>query len=405
MKNNIYGDMLIGKKVRYSLDTHETGLNNNVLVVGTSGAGKTTGIVIPNLLEMAGSYVICDPKGSLYRRYGDYMREHGYQVRRLSFFKPEESCGYNFFSYIRSSQDVQRMAHMLVCGDTKAYKAVDPFWEQARETLLSSIIGYLYVYRGPGDQNMKMVTRMLENCEYRTLDSSMMDKIMGEVERKDPESFVCHQYRKVRCAAERTWCSVVVTLQALFGRYDIPKVAKMLEVDQVDIRGIGREKTALFVEVSDTDRSMDMLANVFFTQVMQELCKYADEQEDGRLPVDVRFFLDDFATNCKIVDFPKMIASIRSRGISAVLMLQAESQLIQMYGDDGRTIIGNCDTYVYLGGNDIETAMSVSSRTDKPLTQILEMPVRSMWIFRRGQAPRYEMIWREFDRDVMDAER
>ena len=160
----------------------------------------------------------------------------------------------------------------------------------------------------------------------------------------------------------------------------------MLASDDVDLVSIGRRKTALFVVVSDTDRSLDELVNIFYTQAMNELCMFADNRcKNNRLPVDVRFILDDFATNSLIDDFPKMIASIRSRGISTMLMIQAESPLTAAYGDDGKTIIGNCDTYIYLGGNDVETAEQVAKRCNLPLQKILEMPVGTNWIFRRGQ--------------------
>ena len=172
------------------------------------------------------------------------------------------------------------------------------------------------------------------------------------------------------------------------GKYDFEELNRMLETDELDIASIGQRKRALFVIVSDTDRSMDGLANLFYAQAMNELCMYADESCVGnRLPVDVRFVLDDFATNCKIAGFPSMISNIRSRGISAMLMIQAESQLEQGYGADGKTIVANCDTYVYLGGNDIDTAKRVAERCDLPYRKILNMPIGTNWIFRRGQEP------------------
>lgn len=167
----------------------------------------------------------------------------------------------------------------------------------------------------------------------------------------------------------------------------------MMEENDIDFAAIGQEKTAVFVTVSDTDRSMDSLVNMFFTQTMQALCDYADNAcPNNRLPVPVRFILDDFATNCRIEEFPRMISSIRSRGISVMLMIQAESQLRQGYGHDGKTIISNCDTYVYLGGNDVETAQAVSVRCDKSLKQVLYMPVGSCWVFRRGSQPVYTKL-------------
>jgi type IV secretion system protein VirD4 len=172
------------------------------------------------------------------------------------------------------------------------------------------------------------------------------------------------------------------------GRFDTPELNEMTATDDLCISSIGKQKTALFVVVSDTDRSLDGLVNVFFTQAMNELCRVADREcEDNCLPVPVRFILDDFATNCKIEEFPRMIASIRSRGISTMLMIQAESQLTESFGGDGKTIIGNCDTYVYLGGNDVDTAKAVAERCDVPVKKVLNMPVQTNWIFRRGQAP------------------
>lgn len=171
--------------------------------------------------------------------------------------------------------------------------------------------------------------------------------------------------------------------------------------DTIDITSIGKEKTAVFVVVSDTDRSLDGLVNMFFTQAMNELCRYADKEcDNNELPVNVRFILDDFATNCKINEFPRMIASIRSRGISTMLMIQSESQLMQGYAEDGKTIIANCDTYVYMGGNDVSTAQAVAERMDVPVKKILNMPVGTHWIFRRGEEAKNGV---NFDLKVFEA--
>ena len=210
---------------------------------------------------------------------------------------------------------------------------------------------------------------------------------MLDVEAAAPESFALSQYKKFRVAASRTLRSILITVNAHLGTFDIPGLRRITRTDTVDLPSIGKEKTALFVNVSDTDRSLDGLVNIFFTQAMHELVRCADSQEDSRLPVPVRFILDDFATNCMIVDFPKMISSIRSREISAMLMIQSEGQLEQSYERGSSTIISNCDTYVYLGGNDLRTAKAIAERTDLPLKNILNMPVGSNWIFRRGEEP------------------
>ena len=195
-------------------------------------------------------------------------------------------------------------------------------------------------------------------------------------------------FSKFRIAADKTLKSILISVNARIGLFDVPEINKMLKSDTIDIVSIGERKTALFVVVSDTDRSLDGLVNIFFSQTMNELCRHADRECKGNmLPVPTRFILDDFATNVKINEFPRMIASIRSRGISTMLMIQAESQLAEAYGNDGKTIIGNCDTYIYMGGNDVDTAKAVADRCDMPVKKILNMPVGTSWIFRRGQAP------------------
>lgn len=182
--------------------------------------------------------------------------------------------------------------------------------------------------------------------------------------------------------------SILITLNAHLNKYECPEIIELTSTNDFDIASMGEQKTALFVVNSDTDRSLDGIVNLFFTQAMNELCWHADKHcVNNALPVPVRFIMDDFATNCVIQDFPRMIASIRSRNISTMLMIQAESQLEAQFGQDAKTIIGNCDTYIYLGGNDIKTASAVAERCDQPMKKILNMPVGTNWIFRRGEAP------------------
>ena len=384
--------MILGQDRYYSLDSYETKVNNNVLVVGTSGAGKTRSIVTPNLLQAIGSYVVSDPKGNLYKKYKRYLREQGYVVKKLDFTDPKHSAHYNFFRYINSTQDIVKIAHMLIYQRKGGYH-IDPFWDQASQLLVQAVIAYLRERCKPGDQSLHSVLRIINlyqaegNLEEN---KTTLDRMMEELGRRNPDSYALSTYTKFRVAANKTLRSIMISVNARLGLFDTPEISEMTKSDDIDFASIGKRKTALFVTVSDTDRSLDGLVNIFFTQAMNELCRYADmECEDNRLPVPVRFILDDFATNCKIEEFPRMIASIRSRGISAMIMIQAESQLTEGYGDDGKTIIGNCDTYVYLGGNDVETAKAVAARCDMPVKKILNMPVETNWIFRRGQMPVY----------------
>lgn len=386
--------MILAQDRYYSLDCMETRRNNNVLVVGAAGAGKTRSIVTPNLLQATGSYIVSDPKGNLYKKYGPYLASKGYKVRCLDFVHPERSVHYNCLNYVHNSQDIVKIATMLVY-QRKVSSLQDPFWEEAGTMLLSSLIGYLLENKNlaQNEKNLHSVLKLLRvgrrggdnNCEKTTL-----ERIMEEFGRRQRKSWAYEQFQNANVAANRTFDSILITLTAKMGIFDTEELQTMMGDDELQISRIGQEKTALFVVVSDTDRSMDTLANLFFTQAMNELCLYADEKcAENCLPVPVRFILDDFATNCKIEEFPRMIASIRSRGISTMLMIQSESQLTEGYGHDGRTIIGNCDTYVYLGGNDLDTAKAVAERCDLPFTKVLNMPVGRNWIFRRGEEPVY----------------
>ena len=382
--------LILAENQYYSLDCFETQLNNNVLVVGASGAGKTRSIVTPNLLQASGSYIVSDPKGNLYRKYRKYLENKGYTVKKLDFTDPEDSCHYNFFDYIRNTQDIVKMSHMLIC-QTKEYGNLDPFWDEAAQLLVQAVVGFLWEGYKKREQTLHNVLRLISLCQISEDNAdakTILDNLMEGLEKEDKNSFAVRQYAKFRIAASRTLKSILITANAKLGGYDTPELNQMTAFDDLNIASIGKEKTALFVIVSDTDRSLDGLVNLFFTQAMNELCRVADREcKDEMLPVPVRFILDDFATNCKIEEFPRMISSIRSRGISTMLMIQAESQLEQAYGYDGKTIIGNCDTYVYLGGNDVDTAQEVARRCDLPLKKILNMPVGTNWIFRRGQNP------------------
>ena len=389
--------MILAENQYYSLDTKKTQLNNNVLVVGTSGAGKTRSIVTPNLLQACGSYIVSDPKGNLFKKYGKFLKEKGYVVKCLDFVHPERSIGYNPLSYINSTQDIIKMASMLIYQRKQA-SYPDPFWDESGTILLSSLIAYVKESdHSEVMENFHSILKLLcagrrgTNCDGKTV----LEMLMEELHFSYPDSWAYDQFEKANVAADRTFDSILITLTSKLRNFDTKELNRMLQKDEINIRSIGRRKTALFVVVSDTDRSMDNIANLFFTQAMNELCLYADEDcRDNMLPVPVRFILDDFATNCSIEEFPRMIASIRSRGISTMLMVQSEAQLTEGYGFDGRTIIGNCDTYVYLGGNDVETAKAVAERCDVPVQRILNMPVGHNWLFRRGQVPSYN---RNFD--------
>ena len=400
--NELEGKMILADGQYYDLDCHRTQLNNNVLVVGASGGGKTRSICSPNILQAIGSYVISDPKGSLYVKYADYLRACGYRVRKLNIADPADplSDRYSFFRYIRNEQDILKIAHMIAYADAREGNRVDPFWDEMAEVLLIALIGYLKYFTREEEQNISSILQLVQLTQIdedsvgtQTATDLLFEDIqkLGNVPHAE---FVYNTYQRFRIAAGRTLRSVLVSVASKLAAFDTQESKRLFERDTMEIERIGREKIAVFVVVSDTDRSMDRMANIFFTQAMNELCRVADALPGQRLPVDVRFLLDDFATNVRIAEFPRMIASIRSRGISAMLFIQAESQLMQAYGEDGRTIIANCDSYVYLGGNDLGTAKSVAERVNLPLDRVLYMPVGHNWILRRGSKPVFS---RNFD--------
>ena len=388
------GKMILGKGAAYSLDSRKTKRNNNALIVGASGSGKTRGVVEPNLLEAEGSYIITDPKGNLYDKYRTHFIERGYEVFKIDFVRPERSMHYNPFSFIHNSQDIKKIAYLLMHDLPDGHYKQDEFWLEAGQLLLEAFIAYQY--ETSKYVSMGMISTLINQSEFDDnglTSANSVDRLFRTHEVKRSDSYAVKQYRKFRVAAARTMKSVLISLGAKIAKYETDELGLMLRSNDIVFKEMGKRKTALFVIVSDIDRSLDAIVNVFLTQAMGELVRYADtECRNSELPVHVRFIMDDFGTNCTILEFPRMIASIRSRGISVMMMLQAESQLKAAYGENDRTIIGNCDTYAYLGGNDLETARHVAERCGCPLSKIMYMPVGREWIFRRGNQPVYTEI-------------
>ena len=387
-------ELVIAEGCRYCLNDMRTHLNNNVLVVGGSGTGKTRTIVTPNIYQAAGSYVISDPKGNLHKKYGRYLERHGYDIGVIDFTHPEKSARYNPMKDVHTSQDILKMSAILVNERASENTSADPYWDSMTIILISAIIAYMDEtdFKPRNFSSILNLVREGEREDEYTKESKL-SKRFDRLRSKNPKSWACAQFEIVNAAPFKTYDTIRTTLAAKFAKFDTKELQTMMAGNDFELASIGQRKTAMFVIVSDTDRSMDSLANIFFTQAMNALCGYADNEcRDSRLPIPVRFILDDFATNCRIEEFPRMISSIRSRGISVMLMVQSEAQLTQGYAEDAVTIISNCDTYVYLGGNDITTAEAISKRCNKPLNQVLNMPIGSCWVFRRGSQPVYTTL-------------
>lgn len=388
------GKFIAAEGCEYSLDDFETNLNNNVLIVGGSGTGKTRKIVTPNIKQAVGSYFICDPKGQLYKVWGKYLVDKGYKIRLVDFIHPDMSDGYNPMDYLKISQDIAKLASVITNSKESEGTRCDPYWDRMTILLLCAIIGYMKETNSK-EMTFREILRLVRLGEREDSDdkSSELRKLFDSHKRRHPDSWACEKFEAVDTAPYKTYDCIRSTLAAKFSALDTEELRMMMKKGGFDFTSVAREKTAVFVTVSDTDRTMDPLVNIFFTQAMNELCTYADDKcSDGRLPIPVRFILDDFATNCRIDEFPRMISSIRSRALSVMLMIQSEAQLRQGYEHDAQTIISNCDTYLYLGGNDVQTAKAVSERCDKPLNEVLYMPVGHCWVFRRGSQPKFARL-------------
>lgn len=387
------GKMIIAEGCEYSMDDYSTMLNNNAIIIGSVGCGKTRSIVSPNIYEAIGSYVITDPKGNLHKKYGDYLKKKGYDVTLIDFITPERSAKYNPLAFIRNTQDIMKITSVIIKSDGASKSSADPFWDNNATILLCSLIGYLYEQANRSGTSKCCIVGIMDllreglRSDDESNDSTLSKRFRAH-KKKYPESWACEQFENISSIPLKTYDCIRATLSGKIAAMDTPELREMLSGNEFSFKEIANRKTAVFVNVSDTDRSMDVLVDMFFTQVMNELCYYADtECEDNRLPIPVRFILDDFATNCKINEFPRMISSFRSRAISVMLMIQAESQLKACYGDNANTIIANCDTYAYLGGNDLATQRTISERCDRPFREIANMPVGSCWVLRRGSKP------------------
>ena len=373
-------------------DTWETGMNNNDLIIGPSGAGKTRGYVLPNLLQSSESLVVTDTKGSLCQQVGPLLERRGYKVMEINLADCEKSpFGYNPLDYIRtdyegcSGQDALTVAAALVPSEM----GHDAFWDNAARAMLAGMLGYVKERLPSEEQHLGSVIRL-----FMEMGTGLYDRLMKELVELEPESFPATQYRMFSMAqnADKMYASILGILAEKLTPFSFPGARWLLNHPQkVDLARIGDRKTAVFLRVSDTDRSMARLAALFYTQALQALCNCADQRKGNRLKVPVRFILDDFAAGADscIPDFDKITSVIRSRKISVSIILQSISQLEASYGHArAMTVINNCDHLLYMGGQDVETAKYIATKANKSVNTVLDMPLDSAWLFTRGEAPR-----------------
>ena len=355
--------------VRLGLDTHKHRRSLNVLVIGGSGAAKTRSFVLPNILTANTNYVITDPKSEVLLATGGYLKEQGYDVRVLNLVNLEQSDGYNPFCYLRDEKDVLKLVNNLIQSTTpKGSHESDPFWTKAETALLQAIILMLFQEAPEYEQNFSMVMRVLEYAEVREEDEghvSPLDLLFESIERRKPDSVAVRQYKVFKLAAGKTAKSILISCGARLAPFDIQELREITSYDELELDTLGDRKTALFIIISDTDDTFNFLASMIYTQLFNLLCDKADDVYGGRLPVHVRCLIDECANIGQIPKLEKLMATIRSREISACLVLQAQSQLKALYKDNCDTIIGNCDSSVFLGGKEPTTLKELSAALGK----------------------------------------
>lgn len=324
--------------------------NVNVLVVGGSGSGKSASYSIPNAYQLLGSYVFTDPKGELYDRTAGYLKQHGYEIKVLNLVKPQYSDGYNPLKHISSEIDVDVIANTIVKGQKTDGGGSDPFWDDSAEMLLKALIYYLMAARPEEEQNLASCAELV-----RAANSNGGSNLLTELISKLPYDHPARMnYKSIEIAPEKTYSSILSTLQSKLGKFDSKEIAELTSTDTINFEDIGNKKTAVYVISSDTHTAYDFLLTIFFSQMIQQLYNFADDN-GGRLKVPTYFILDEFANIGKIPDFDKKISTSRSRKISFSVILQNLDQLEAIYDKSYETIIGNCDTHLFLGSNSFKT--------------------------------------------------
>jgi len=342
--------------------------NKNVLIVGGSGSGKTRFWLKPNLMQCHSSYVVTDPKGSIVVECGKLLQREGYKIKILNTINFKKSMRYNPFAYIKSEKDILKLVTTLIANTKGEGKAGDDFWVKAETLLYTALIGYIYFEAPEHEQNFSTLIEFINASEVREDDEDFknpVDLMFDALEEKDPEHFAVRQYKKYKLAAGKTAKSILISCGARLAPFDIRELRELTAYDEMELDTLGDRKTALFIIISDTDDTFNFLVSMAYTQLFNLLCDKADDIYGGRLPIHVRCLIDEAANIGQIPKLEKLMATIRSREISACLVLQAQSQLKALYKDNADTIIGNCDSMIFLGGKEKTTLKDLSEALGK----------------------------------------
>ena len=343
--------------------------NKNVLVIGGSGSGKTRFYVKPNLMQMHSSYCVTDPKGTIVIECGKMLEDNGYEIKILNTINFKKSMKYNPFAYIRSEKDILKLVQTIIANTKgEGEKAGEDFWVKAEKLYYTALIGYIFYEAPREEKNFATLLDMIDASEVREDDETYMnpiDRLFEALEKREPTHFAVKQYKKYKLAAGKTAKSILISCGARLAPFDIRELRDLMSEDELELDTLGDRKTALFVIISDTDDTFNFVVSIMYSQLFNLLCDKADDVYGGRLPVHVRCLLDEFANIGLIPKFEKLIATIRSREISASIILQAQSQLKAIYKDNADTIVGNCDNTLFLGGKEKTTLKELSETLGK----------------------------------------
>lgn len=343
--------------------------NKNVLVIGGSGSGKTRFYVKPNLMQMHSSYCVTDPKGTIVIECGKMLEDNGYEIKILNTINFKKSMKYNPFAYLRSEKDILKLVQTIIANTKgEGEKAGEDFWVKAEKLYYTALIGYIFYEAPREEKNFATLLDMIDASEVREDDETYMnpiDRLFEALKKKEPTHFAVKQYKKYKLAAGKTAKSILISCGARLAPFDIQELRDLMKEDELELDTLGDRKTALFVIISDTDDTFNFVVSIMYSQLFNLLCDKADDEYGGRLPVHVRCLLDEFANIGLIPKFEKLIATIRSREISASIILQAQSQLKAIYKDNADTIVGNCDSTLFLGGKEKTTLKELSETLGK----------------------------------------
>ncbi|MDR3926091.1 MAG: type IV secretory system conjugative DNA transfer family protein [Dorea sp.] len=362
-------NLLLTQHFRMGLDGYKHKRNLNVLVVGGSGAGKSRTYAIPNIMQCNCSMVITDPKAELLRKTGGVLERNGYEVRVFDLINPETSWCYNPFAYVRDDKDVLKLINNLIRNTTpKGAQSSDPFWEKSETALLQALMLYLLHEAPPEEQNFPMIMEMLGNAQVKEDDEdyqSPLDILFERLEMRDPESIAVKQYAIYKQAAGKTAKSILISVGVRLAAFNLKQIANLTCTDELDLYSIGEKKVALFCCIPDADTSMNYLVGMIYSNLFQTLYYVADRKYGGRLPVPVHCIMDEWPNVALPDDFDKILATMRSRGISCSIIIQNIAQMKALFKDSYESLIGNCDEFLYLGGNEKEGHKYVSELLGK----------------------------------------